>query len=147
LGPSRRALDHQQPDLRWKIRWRDKIFDGVHEPLIYEFTFAKAQAILAERASTRNGAATHPTSSLRPAPLRKVRQGVHRHERKRQRRRYHYYACTGRQKYGPKACDGERLPREKIEHAVIHQLASLYRDEQRNRDLAASRQTRCSNSA
>src|SRR5437016_10159907 len=44
--------------------------------------------------------------------------------------RYHYYACSGRQKYGPKACDGERLPREKIEHAVIHQLASLYRDEQ-----------------
>jgi hypothetical protein len=27
--------------------------------------------------------------------------------------RCHYYACSGRQKYGPKACDGERLPREK----------------------------------
>jgi exonuclease VII small subunit len=44
--------------------------------------------------------------------------------------RYHYYACSGRQKYGPKACDGERLPREKIEDAVINQLAALYRDEQ-----------------
>jgi hypothetical protein len=43
--------------------------------------------------------------------------------------RYHYYACSGRKKYGPKACDGERLSREKIEHAVIHQLAFLYRDE------------------
>lgn len=40
---------------------------------------------------------------------------------------YHYYACSGRQKYGPKACDGERLPREKIERAVIDQLAALTR--------------------
>jgi hypothetical protein len=44
--------------------------------------------------------------------------------------RCHYYACSGRQKYGPKACDGERLPREKTETAVIDQLAALYRDEQ-----------------
>jgi site-specific DNA recombinase len=44
--------------------------------------------------------------------------------------RYHYYACSGRQKYGPKACDGERLPRDKVEQAVVHQLISLYRDEQ-----------------
>jgi hypothetical protein len=44
--------------------------------------------------------------------------------------RYHYYACTGRQKYGPKACTGERLPREKLETAVLHKLASVYRDEQ-----------------
>jgi site-specific DNA recombinase len=43
--------------------------------------------------------------------------------------RYHYYACTGRQKYGPKACTGERLPREKLERAVLRQLAALYRDE------------------
>ena len=42
--------------------------------------------------------------------------------------RYHYYACTRRQKHGPKACDGERLPREKLEQAVLHQLASIYRD-------------------
>jgi site-specific DNA recombinase len=43
--------------------------------------------------------------------------------------RYHYYACTGRQKYGPKACTGERLPREKLEQAALHQLTNLYRDQ------------------
>jgi len=41
---------------------------------------------------------------------------------------YHYYACTGRQKYGPKACRGERLPQAKLERAVLRQLAGLYRD-------------------
>jgi site-specific DNA recombinase len=42
--------------------------------------------------------------------------------------RYEYYACSGRQKHGPKACRNERLPRHKLEHAVLQQLAALYRD-------------------
>ncbi len=41
---------------------------------------------------------------------------------------YHYYACTARQKYGPKACPGERVPREKIETAVLRQLTGIYRN-------------------
>jgi site-specific DNA recombinase len=49
VGASGGALDHQQPTYVGKIRWRDKVFDGVHEPIVDEFTFAKAQAILAER--------------------------------------------------------------------------------------------------
>ncbi|HEY3017819.1 MAG TPA: hypothetical protein VGJ23_03215 [Gaiellaceae bacterium] len=35
---------------------------------------------------------------------------------------------SGRQKLGRKGCDGERIPRDKLEAAVIHQLATLYRD-------------------
>lgn len=46
-----------------KIRWRDRLFDGVHEPLVDEFTFAKAQASSPSEASTRNGAATPATFS------------------------------------------------------------------------------------
>ena len=41
---------------------------------------------------------------------------------------YHYYACSGRQKLGRKGCDGERLNRDKLEAAVLDQLARLYRD-------------------
>ena len=40
----------------------------------------------------------------------------------------HYYACSGRQKRGPRACDGDRIPREGLEDAVIEQLAGIYRD-------------------
>jgi hypothetical protein len=40
---------------------------------------------------------------------------------------YHYYACTARQKYGPKACQGQRVSREKLETAVLHQLTGIYR--------------------
>jgi site-specific DNA recombinase len=114
-----------------KIRWRDKVFDGVHEPLVDEFTFAKAQAIMRERgehAKRRGNASDFILSGLlRCGKCGKAYIGMSANGNG---GRYHYYACSGRQKHGPKACDGERLPREKIEHAVIHQLASLYRNEQ-----------------
>src|SRR5262249_36760642 len=42
--------------------------------------------------------------------------------------RYEYYACSGRQKHGPKACENERLPPHKLEHAVLQQLPALYPD-------------------
>jgi site-specific DNA recombinase len=113
-----------------KIRWRDKVFDGIHEPLIDEFTFAKAQAIMRERgdhAKRRGNASDFILSGLlRCGKCGKSYIGMSANGNG---GRYHYYACSGRQKYGPKACDGERLPRERVEQAVIHQLASLYRDE------------------
>jgi len=112
-----------------KIRWRDKVFDGIHEPLVDEFTFAKAQAILAERgehAKRRGNASDFLLSGLlRCGKCGKAYIGMSANGNG---GRYHYYACTGRQKYGPKACTGERLPRDKVDEAVIHQLVSIYRD-------------------
>ena len=85
---------------------------------------------------------------LRTPPLRPLRQGLHRHVSERQRwplplrwggdrppqpvLRLH-----GPPKYGPKACDGERLPRENLEAAVLRQLAPVYRDEQLIADALA----------
>jgi site-specific DNA recombinase len=129
------------PTYAGKIRWRDKVFDGIHEPLIDEFTFAKAQAILRERgehAKRRGNASDFLLSGLlrcgRCGRCGKAYIGMSANGNG---GRYHYYACTGRQKYGPKACTGERLPREKLEHAVLHQLASVYRDEQLITDALA----------
>jgi hypothetical protein len=47
---------------------------------------------------------------------------------------YHYYACSGRQKLGRKSCDSERLPKDKLEAAILHQLTGLYRDGDMIRD-------------
>jgi site-specific DNA recombinase len=112
-----------------KIRWRDKVFDGIHEPLVDEFTFAKAQAILTERgehAKRRGNASDFLLSGLlRCGKCGKAYIGM---SATGNGGRYHYYACTGRQKYGPKACTGERLPRDKVDEAVLRQLVSIYRD-------------------
>ena len=53
---------------------------------------------------------------------------------------YHYYACTARQKYGPKACQGQRVSREKLETAVLHQLTGIYRDGPLIQDALATAQ-------
>jgi site-specific DNA recombinase len=42
--------------------------------------------------------------------------------------RYTYYACSTRYKYGATKCNGERLPKDRLEAAVLAQLAELYRD-------------------
>ena len=125
-----------------KIRWRDQVFDGIHEPLVDEFTFAKAQAVLRERgehAKRRGNASDFLLSGLlRCGRCGKAYIGMSANGNG---GRYHYYACTGRQKYGPKACTGERLPREKLEKAVLRQLASVYRDEQLITDALAKATT------
>jgi len=122
-----------------KIRWRDKVFDGIHEPLVDEFTFAKAQAILTERgehAKRRGNNSDFLLSGLlRCGKCGKAYIGMSANGNG---GRYHYYACTGRQKYGPKACTGERLPRDKVDQVVLRQLASVYRDEQLIRDALAT---------
>ena len=89
----------------------------------------------------RCGAATRPTSSSpgscavttaaapTSAPAAHGRNG-----------RYTYYACSTRYKYGPSKCNGDRLPKDRLEAAVLTQLAELYRDghliEQALADLA-----------
>jgi len=42
--------------------------------------------------------------------------------------RYTYYACSTRYKYGPAKCSGDRLPKDRLEAAVLTQLAEPYRD-------------------
>ncbi len=113
-----------------KIRWRDRLFDGVHEPLIDELTFQRAQAILRERGediSRRRGNASDFLLSgvIRCGHCGKAYVGM---SARGNGGRYEYYACSGRQKHGPKACRNERLPRHKLEHAVFEQLAGLYRN-------------------
>jgi len=118
------------PTYLGRIRWRDRLFDGIHEPLVDELSFARAQAILRERGediSRRRGNASDFLLSglVRCGHCGKAYIGM---SAKGNGGTYHYYACSGRQKYGPKACRGERLSRHKLEQAVVHQLSGLYRD-------------------
>jgi hypothetical protein len=51
--------------------------------------------------------------------------------------RYIYYACSTRYKYGRACCAGQRLSKERLEHAVLAQLATIYRDGQLINDALA----------
>ena len=118
------------PTYTGKVRWRDQLFQGIHDPLIDQETFELAHAIRNERGEDISRRRGNPSDFLLSGVLRCGRcgkayvgmsargNGGH----------YTYYACSGRQKYGPKACDNQRLPAGKLEHAVIEQLTRLYRN-------------------
>ena len=113
-----------------RIRWRDQDFLSTHEPLIDQSTFDQAQAILTERgedASRRRGNRSDFLLSgvVRCGHCGRAYIGM---SARGKGGLYHYYACTARQKYGPKACQGQRVSREKLETAVLHQLTGIYRD-------------------
>ncbi len=113
-----------------RVHWRDQTFPGLHEPLIEQATFDQAQALWKERGeSLAMRAASRAdfllTGLMRCGRCRRAYVGM---SAKGNGGTYHYYACSGRQKLGRKSCDGERIPREKLEAAVLSQLRTLYRD-------------------
>jgi site-specific DNA recombinase len=113
-----------------RVHLRGQSFPGLHEPLVDELTFARAQRLLHERgedcAKRRNNPSDYLLSGLlRCGRCRRAYVGM---SAKGNGGHYHYYAWSGRQKLGRRGCDGERIPRDKLEEAVLHQLADLYRD-------------------
>jgi site-specific DNA recombinase len=113
-----------------RVTWRGQSLPGLHEPLIDELTFQRAQRLLRDRGEDMALRRSNPgdyllTGLIRCGRCKRAYVGM---SARGNGGHYHYYACSGRQKLGRKACDGERIPRDKLETAVIHQLATLYRD-------------------
>jgi site-specific DNA recombinase len=113
-----------------RVHWRGQSYPGLHEPLVDEHTFTRVQALLAERgedvARRRGNASDFLLSGVvRCGRCRRAYVGM---SARGNGGHYHYYACSGRQKLGRTACDGERLNRDQLEQAVIAQLLSLYRN-------------------
>jgi site-specific DNA recombinase len=129
-SPNALQLILANPAYRGLVRWNGEIHPGLHEPLIDDETFEKTQEILrrrAEDASLRRGNASAFLLSglVRCHHCGRAYVGTSAHGRS---SRYTYYACSTRYRYGSDKCNGERLPKDRLEAAVLAQLAELYRD-------------------
>jgi site-specific DNA recombinase len=113
-----------------RVHWREQTFPGIHEPLIDQDTFDHAQALLKERGEDLAMRAASRADFLLTGLVRcgRCRRAYVGMSAKGNGGTYHYYACSGRQKLGRKSCDGDRLPKDKLEAAIFHQLTGLYRD-------------------
>ena len=113
-----------------RVLWRGQSMPGLHEPLVDELTFQRAQRLLRERGEDMALRRSNPGDYLLSGLVRcgRCRRAYVGASARGNGGLYHYYACSGRQKLGRKGCDGERIPRDQLETAVIHQLAALYRD-------------------
>ena len=129
-SPNALQLILANPAYRGLVRWNGEQHPGLHEPIVDEQTFEAAQEILKRRsedASLRRG---NPSNFLLSGLVRchhcgRAYVGTSAHGRN---GRYTYYACSTRYKYGPSTCNGDRLPKDGLEAAVLTQLADLYRD-------------------
>jgi site-specific DNA recombinase len=113
-----------------RVIWRRQSLQGLHEPLIDDVTFQRARRLLRERGEDMVLRRSNPGDYLLSGLIRcgRCRRAYVGMSARGNGGTYHYYACSGRQKLGRRSCDGERIPRDKLEHAVLTQLASLYRD-------------------
>ena len=113
-----------------KVHWRGQSYPGLHDPLVDEHTFQQAQALLRERGQDLTLRRGNRSDFLLSGVIRcgRCKRAYIGMSAKGNGGVYHYYACSGRQKLGRKGCDGERLNRDKLEAAVLNQLAVLYRD-------------------
>jgi site-specific DNA recombinase len=113
-----------------KVHWRGQSYPGLHEPLVDELSFARAQRLLRERGDDCAKRRSNPSDYLLSGLLRcgRCRRAYVGMSAKGNGGQYHYYACSGRQKLGRGGCDGERIPRDKLEEVVLRQLAGLSRD-------------------
>ena len=133
-----------------RVIWRGQGLPGLHEALVDEFTFARAQRLLRERGDDMARRRSNPGDYLLSGLLRcgRCKRAYVGMSAKGNGGTYHYYACSGRQKLGPKGCDGERIPRDRLEAAVVGQITSLYRDGDVIRDaIDAAAQQRQSDGA
>ena len=64
-----------------------------------------------------------PSGVIRCARCRRAYIGTSAHGRKGS---YHYYVCSTRYRYGTDQCPGDRLPKDSLEEAVIHQMQEVY---------------------
>ena len=94
-----------------RVIWRGESLPGLHEPLVDEFTFARAQRLLRERGDDMALRRSNPGDYLLSGLLRcgRCKRAYVGMSAKGNGGTYHYYACSGRQKLGPKGCDGERI--------------------------------------
>ena len=148
---SKNGVPFARPNVLWILRnpayvgrvaFRGKVHPGRHEAIIDEQTFDAVQAILAERADSQALKRGHPSDYmlsgvLRCGRCRKAYVGTAAHGRK---SRYRYYICSTRYRYGTQVCDGERLPMEALEDAVVEQVTQVFADTARvGEALALSR--------
>ena len=106
-----------------KIRHRDQLHDGQHDPIVEPDVFAEAQTLLASQAPPRriatNGTGTHLLTGLVRDENGDLLRSVHANKKG---TRYRYYVSKDKVEGCNGASAGWRLPAAQLESVVEHQL-------------------------
>jgi site-specific DNA recombinase len=113
-----------------ELSFRDITTTECHEPIVDAEIFEEAQQILAARGEdythrAANGSDYQLTGKMRCPKCAKAMIGTRAHGKNKV---YRYYTCFYRSRYDTAKCDATRINADAIEPAVLHALASFYRD-------------------
>ena len=112
-----------------KVRYKQEAHAGEHQALIDEGTWAKVQHLLQENGPADGDAGPSAEALLKGllfcAPCGCAMTPVHSIVR---HKKYRYYICTTKQKYGTHRCPSKALPADAIENLVIDQIRTLGHD-------------------
>ncbi|MEM7311169.1 MAG: recombinase family protein [Planctomycetota bacterium] len=114
-----------------KVRAGDETYDGEHEAIVDEKTWAAVQTQLT--ANGRELGRRKPRRSKEPALLSGLARcscgaAMTHHWTGKGDRRYSYYVCARRQKEGAAACPGSRVAAGELEAFVVDRIRAVGRD-------------------
>ena len=110
-----------------KVRHKDKLYKGQHEPIVSPESFEKAQRIL----SANGGKRSRPQECYLFTLDGLVRCGscgsymTPYFTYNNQKKLYAYYSCTNRNHRGPDACSMANVPAEPLEQVIAERLIQL----------------------
>ena len=123
-----------------EIFFRGAHYPAPHEPLVDADLFARAQEVLRERSEDISLRRTNRSEYLLTGLVKCARCGKRYvgASAKGNGGRYRYYVCFSRQRYGKDTCDGDRLPADELEEAILGQLLAVLEREPLVREAISS---------
>ncbi|MEA3077262.1 MAG: site-specific recombinase, partial [Actinomycetota bacterium] len=127
-----------------EVNWRGQWYRSADAPFIDPVQFDRVQALLDQRGEgyEKRFATRRPeyllTSLVKCDRCQRNFVGTSAHGK---RHRYRYYMCWTRQRYGPQACNAERVRADELETAVFDALVAIYSDPKLIRDATLAQQT------
>ena len=111
-----------------EVFFRDTWHPGRHQPLVDQATFDAVQTLMDQRGDAHSKRASNASEYLLAGRVRcqrcgKAFVGAAAHGKL---RRYPYYVCFSRQRYGTATCPAERLRADLLDQAVIDALLATF---------------------
>jgi site-specific DNA recombinase len=120
-----------------KVRYKDEVYDGLHETIVEEELFRRVGEVLRQNRARNGKGYSNKHGALLRGLVRCKACGcaMSHHFATDGPKRYRYYVCIRAQKRGWKECPGPSLPAHELEKFVVDQVRSLGKDD---RLMAAS---------
>lgn len=111
-----------------KVRHKENVYDGEHEPIVAMDKWEAAQNLLTENHVARGGKQRTPNFTALRGLIKcgDCDSAMGLSHTKKTNRRYTYYVCIADSHRAVHTCGVDRVPADEIERVVLHQLGAIF---------------------